>query len=51
VSAPLLFVAALAGVVLIACVVSKLGGARAWYIEDWKPDTGETVLFRDDASD
>jgi hypothetical protein len=45
------FILALAGIVLIGWIVSKVTGSRAFFIEDWKFNDGETVLWRDDQSD
>jgi hypothetical protein len=46
-----IFVAACGGIALIGFIVSKLTGARAFYLEDWAFEPGETTLWRDDASD
>jgi len=47
----LLFVAACAAIFLVGWVVSKRTGSHAWFIEDWKYNEGEVVLWRDDAAD
>ena len=40
-----------AGFVALALGVSRITGARCHYIEDWKPDEGEHVLFEDREAD
>ena len=47
----LIFLGVLVGLVALAVVVNRLRGVRAHYLEDWQPDTGETILFRDDEAD
>ena len=47
----LYFLAALAAIVFIAVIVSSLTGARSQYIEDWKPDAGERILYEDREAD
>jgi hypothetical protein len=47
----LLFVGVCCGIVVVAWLVSKITGARAFYVEDWKLDDGEQELWRDDAAD
>src|SRR5687768_2937025 len=47
----LIFVGALAAIVAIAFIVSRMTGARSHYIEDWKPDAGERLLFEDREAD
>lgn len=47
----LIFVVALAAIVFVGWLVSKLTGSRAWFIDDWKFEPGEKVLWRDDAAD
>ena len=46
-----IFILALAGIVLVGWIVSKVTGSHAYLIEDWKFNDGETVLWRDDAAD
>jgi hypothetical protein len=46
-----LFLAACGGIVVLGWGVSKITGARAFYVEDWPLDPGESVLWRDDAAD
>jgi hypothetical protein len=50
-TAVLLFVAALAAIVLVGWIVSKAKGSKAYFIESWQFDDGETVLWRDDDAD
>ena len=50
-TALLLFGAALAAIVLVGWIVSKAKGSKAFYIESWQFDGGETILWRDDAAD
>ncbi len=50
-SALLFFLAACAGIVLVAWIVGKVNGSRAWMLEDWKFSDGETIIWRDDAAD
>ena len=47
----LFFFAFLAGMVLIAWIVSKLTGSHVYYLADWKYDADETILWRDDEAD
>ena len=47
----LIFVGVLAAIVALAFIVSSVTGARSHYIEDWKPDPGERLLFEDRAAD
>jgi hypothetical protein len=50
-TAVLLLVAACLAIVLIGWIVSKAKGSRAYFIESWLFDDGETVLWRDDDAD
>lgn len=45
------FLLAVAAIVLIGWIVSKVTGSRAYFIEDWTYEDGETVLWRDDETD
>lgn len=47
----LLFLGACAGLVGIAWIVSRITGARASFLDDWKYDDGEQIVWRDDAAD
>jgi len=47
----LIFLGALVGLVALAIVVNRLRGVRAHYLDDWQPDAGEQILFRDDEAD
>jgi hypothetical protein len=47
VTTALLFIGALAGIVLLAFVVSRITGARPLYLDTWTPDPGERILFDD----
>ena len=47
----LFFVGILAAIVALAFLVSRVTGARAHYIEDWRPDEGERILFEDREAD
>lgn len=47
----LYFLAACAGIVLLGWTVSKITGAKAYYIEDWSFDAGEQILWQDEAAD
>jgi hypothetical protein len=50
-NAVLLFVAALCAIVLVGWIISKATGSKAFFIEGWRYDEGETILWRDDAAD
>ena len=50
-TALLLFVAACGAIVIIGWIVSKAKGSKAYFIESWQFDDGETILWRDDAAD
>ena len=43
----LIFLGCLAGIVVFGFLYSKLSGAQVHYLEDWKPEEGERVLFED----
>jgi hypothetical protein len=43
----LAFAGVLAGIVLLAFVVSRITGARCHYLDAWTPDPGEHILFDD----
>jgi len=43
----LVFLGAIAGIVLLAVVVSRITGARCHYLDAWTPDPGEHILFDD----
>lgn len=45
------FLLACAAIVLLGWIVSKVTGSRAYYVEDWALDEGETVLWRDEKTD
>ena len=47
----LIFIGALAAIVALAFTVSRITGARSHYIEDWKADSGEQILFEDREAD
>jgi hypothetical protein len=47
----LIFVGFLAALVLVAFVVSRITGARPHFLEDWKPEPGESILFEDREAD
>ncbi|HEY4160147.1 MAG TPA: hypothetical protein VGM29_18670 [Polyangiaceae bacterium] len=47
----LVFVACLAGLVLVAFIVSRITGARAAYIESFTLEAGERVLWEDPLAD
>jgi len=47
----LLFVAACAAIVAGGWIVSKFTGSRAYFIETWAYDAGETIVWRDDKAD
>jgi hypothetical protein len=47
----LLFLGALVAIVAVAFTVNKIRGVRAHYIEDWAPEEGEHILFRDMEAD
>lgn len=47
----LLFVAACAAIAIAGWIVSKAKGSRAYFIESWQYDDGETILWRDDGAD
>ncbi len=50
-TAVLLFAAACAAIALVGWIISKVTGSRAFFIETWQYDEGETILWRDDAAD
>ena len=47
----LLFVVALAAIVIVGWTVSKCTGSHTWLLEDWKYNEGETIVWHDDAAD
>ena len=47
----LIFLGILVAFVVVAFVVSRITGARNHYLENWKPDEGEQVLFDDRQAD
>ena len=47
----LFFLLALAAIVAIGVIVSKLNGSHTWPLATWKFNDGETVLWRDNAAD
>ena len=47
----LIFVGFLAALVLVGFVISRITGARSHFLEDWKPEPGETILFEDREAD
>ena len=47
----LIFIAACAAIVLVGWTVSKITGSHAWYIESWKYNDGESIIWRDDRAD
>ena len=47
----LVFIGLLAAIVALAFIVSRITGARSYYIEDWKADSGEQILFEDREAD
>jgi len=51
VTAILIFVGVLAAIVLGGWTISKITRSRAWFIETWPYDEGETILWRDDRAD
>ncbi len=46
-TAILIFIAFMVGMVAFAVIRAKISGVRALMLEDWKPDEGETVIFED----
>jgi hypothetical protein len=50
-TAVLIFAGACAAIVIGGWIVSKVTGSRAYFIESWQFDPGETILWRDDAAD
>jgi hypothetical protein len=50
-TAVLLFVAACGAIAIVGWIVSKAKGSRAFFIESWQFDDGETILWRDNAAD
>jgi hypothetical protein len=50
-TAVLLFLAACAAIAIVGWIVSKAKGSKAYFIESWQFDDGETILWRDDAAD
>jgi hypothetical protein len=50
-TAILVFFAACVAIVAIGWIVSKAKGSKAFFIESWQFDDGETILWRDDAAD
>jgi len=47
----LIFLGLLAFMVVLAVAVNRLRGIRAHYLDDWQPEAGERILFRDDEAD
>jgi hypothetical protein len=50
-TALLLFVAACAAIVVVGWIVGKANGSKAFFIESWQFDDGESIVWRDDAAD
>ncbi len=49
--AVLAFLAAIAGIIAAGWIISKITGSKAHFIEDWKFEEGETVLWQDNEAD
>lgn len=49
--AVLAFLGALLGIFAAGWIVSKITGSKAHYIEDWKFDPDESILWRDNQAD
>lgn len=47
----LIFIAACAAIVAFGWIVSRITGAHAWFLESWKFEPGENVIWRDDTAD
>ena len=47
----LIFLAAIGAIVALAFIVSRITGARAHYLDDWKAEEGEQILFDDRQAD
>ncbi len=47
----LIFVAVLAGMVILGWIVSKITGSHAYYLNEWKFDPDETVVWQDPEAD
>lgn len=47
----LVFVGVLGAIVVVGWSISKWKGSKAYFIEDWRYDEGETILWRDDSAD
>jgi hypothetical protein len=47
----LIFIGAVLGLIAIAYTVNRIRGVRAHYVDDWRPDEGEQILFRDEEAD
>jgi hypothetical protein len=47
----LIFLGAILGLIAFAYTVNRMRGVRAHYLDDWSPDDGEQILFRDAEAD
>jgi hypothetical protein len=47
----IIFLGVLAAIALGGWIVSKITGSRAWFIETWPYDAGETIVWREDRAD
>jgi hypothetical protein len=47
----LAFLGAIAGIIAAGWIVSKITGSKAHFLEDWKLEEGETVLWQDNEAD
>jgi len=47
----LLFAGFLVAMVVVGLIVKKVTGSHAWFLEDWKYEPGETIVWRDDRAD
>jgi hypothetical protein len=50
-TAVLLFVAACAAIALAGWIVSRVTGSKAYFLDSWRFEDGETILWRDDGAD
>lgn len=47
----IIFIGAVLGLIAIAYTVNRIRGLRAHYVDDWRPEKGEQILFRDEHAD
>ena len=50
-NAILFFLTVCAGIVLVGWIVGRITGSRAWYLESWAYEAGETIPWREGGAD